>query len=209
MPLYIFQTAPFDRYCRRVVCLTLHLVDVPVRLQVTQVTYTHIGTETFRFLVVPQGECIVVTVSKDNRIAFFLYGAQIILSEVAAGITSATVMVIPGLANHLDGYEQTDYSCNDGSGFLTQFALQPLGNTRHPHAYPDGKCIERACIRIVAFTGLHRCLIQIKHDGQAGHEEQEKYNPELLDSYRFFYFFPIGSRDTSCLVSLPEQTDKS
>ena len=64
MPLYIFQTAPFDRHCRRVVCLTLHLVDVPVRLQVTQVTYTYIGTETFRFPGCTTRESIVVTIVK-------------------------------------------------------------------------------------------------------------------------------------------------
>ena len=209
MPLYIFQTAPFDRHCRGVVCLTLHLVDVPVRLQVTQVTYTYIGTETFRFLVVPQGESIVVTIGKDNRVTFFLYGAQVVLSEVACHITVAAVVVVPRLAHHLDGYEQTNYSCNDGSRFLTQFALQPLGNTRHTHAYPDGKCIERTCVCIVTFAGLHRGLVQIKYDGQTGHEEQEEYDPELLDTYRFFYLFPIRSRDTFCLVSLPEQTDKS
>lgn len=60
------------------------LVDVPVRLQVTQVTYAYIGTETFRFLVVPQGESIVVTIGKDNRVTFFLYGAQVVCPKSRA-----------------------------------------------------------------------------------------------------------------------------
>ena len=47
MPLYIFQTAPFDRYCRRVVCLTLHLVDVPVYVpSFYEITYGEDGTIT-------------------------------------------------------------------------------------------------------------------------------------------------------------------
>ncbi len=48
------------------------------------------------------------------------------------------------------------------------------------HAYPYGIGIERACECVVALSRLVRRLVKIKHNGYAGHEEEEEYNPELL-----------------------------
>jgi len=196
MTLYIFQTAPFDRYGRRVVRITLHLVDVPVGLQVAEVTYTYIGTVSFHFLVVPQWEGIVVAIGEDNRIAFFLKGIQVVLSKLAGYIASASVVVVPSLAHHLYRHEQAKYGSQDSSRLFTYLLFQPTGHTSHTHTHPDGKGIERTGIRIVAFTRLHRSLVQVEHDGKTGHEEKEEYHPELLDA-----FFT--------LISLPEQTDEA
>ena len=69
---YILHTVPRDRQGRRVVGGTLHLVDVPVGLQVAEVAGTGVGAEAFRFLVVPQGEGIVIAVGVYNRITRFL-----------------------------------------------------------------------------------------------------------------------------------------
>ena len=60
--------------------------------------------------------------------------------------------------------------------------MDELRQSGHAHADPDGKGIERACIGIVAFAGLHGRLVQVEHDGDAGHEEQEEHYPELLDA---------------------------
>ena len=196
MSLYIFQTAPFDRYGRRVVSLTLHLVDIPVGLQITEVAHTHIGAVSFHFLVVPQWEGVVVSVSKDNRISFFRNGVQVVLSEFAGYIASATVVVIPCLAHHLDRNEQSKNGCKDSTRLFSDLLFQPTCDTCHTHTYPDGEGIERTGIRIVSFTRLERCLIQVKHNGQTGHEEEEEYHPELLDTLFAF-------------VGLPEQTDES
>ena len=69
LSFHVLDAVPCDRERGRIVCRTLHLVDVPVGLQVTQVTSAGVGTETFRFLVVPQREGIVITVGVDNRVS--------------------------------------------------------------------------------------------------------------------------------------------
>ena len=67
------------------------------------------------------------------------------------------------------------------------------GNT---HADPDTEGIERTSVGIVTFTRLIRCLVQIEHDGDTRHEEQEEHHPELLDA-------------TTSTVGLPQQTDET
>ena len=69
LSFHVLDAVPCDRERGRIVCRTLHLVDVPVGLQVTQVTSAGIGTEAFRFLIVPQREGIVITVGVDNRVS--------------------------------------------------------------------------------------------------------------------------------------------
>ena len=59
-------------YCYKSVSYThldVYKRQVPVGLQVTQVTSAGIGTEAFRFLIVPQREGIVITVGVDNRVS--------------------------------------------------------------------------------------------------------------------------------------------
>ena len=63
-----------------------------------------------------------------------------------------------------------------------------------PHTYPDGKGIERTGIRIVSFTGLCRSLVEVEHDSDTCHKEQEEDHPELLDT-------PLA------MISLPEESD--
>ena len=60
--------------------------------------------------------------------------------------------------------------------------LEPVDDGSHTHAAPDGEGIEGAGIGVVTLTGLHRCLVQINHDGQTSHEEEEEYYPELADA---------------------------
>ena len=196
MSLYIFQTAPFDRYGRRIVRVTLHLVDVPVGLQVAQVADTNIGAISFHFLIVPQWEGVVISIGKDNRVAFFRNGIQVVLTEFTCYIASASIMVVPCLAYHLNRNKQSQYGCQDSGWLFADLLFQPFGNTCHTHTNPNGKGIERTGISIVAFTRLERSLVQIKHNGQTCHEEKEEYHPELLDAL-------------FALVGLPEQTDKS
>ena len=132
MSLYVVNTVPVDRHRRRIVSRTTHLIDIPIGLQIAQVTYTYIGTEVFCFLIIPQWECIVIAISKDDRSTFFLQRIQIILSEVAASITSAAVVVIPSLANHLYRNQQTcytgNYSCRS---FFLHLLGKPLRDSRY------------------------------------------------------------------------------
>ena len=41
------------------------------------------------------------------------------------------------------------------------------------------KSIERRCIGIVALAWLHWCLVQVKYNRKACHEEQHSYNEQL------------------------------
>ena len=93
-------------------------------------------------------------------------------------------MIVPGLAGHLDGDEDSGYSYYSGYDkvlFLC-LAIEPVDDGCYAHATPDGEGIERTCISIVTLTGLHRCLVQIDDDGETSHEEQEEHHPKLSDT---------------------------
>ena len=121
----VVKTWPCDRHRWRVVGWAAHLVDVPVGLQVAQVTNTRVGTYAFYLLVVPQGEGVVITVREDDRVSFILHGHEVVLTEVATGVTTGAVVVIPCLTGHLDGYNHTGYTHSSGNGGTVHF-LQTL-----------------------------------------------------------------------------------
>ncbi len=104
-------------------------------------------------------------------------------------------MVVPRLTHHLQRHGKTDDACQRhsaiGNGsrrfalaavlrFLHKEVAEHYADCRHSHAYPQGKGVERTGKRIVALTRLARCLVEIKHNGDTGHEEEEEHNPELL-----------------------------
>ena len=77
---------------------------------------------------------------------------------------------------------------------LGLYARAPLYQTCHTHTYPNGKGVERTGIRVISFTGLCRGLVEVEHDSDTRHEEQEEDHPELLDT-------PLA------MISLPEESD--
>ena len=93
-------------------------------------------------------------------------------------------MVVPSLTGHLDRHEQAKQGCHRAGNYRIQLAitLQSLCQGRDTKPDPDTEGIERTCIRIVSFTRLVGCLVQIEHNGQACHKEQEECNPETLDT---------------------------
>ena len=84
--MYILVACPGDRQRSGLVSLFLHLVDIPVCLQVAGVTYADIGTDAFYLLGIPQGECVVVAIGEDDGIR--LAGFQIVGTEIAADIAA-------------------------------------------------------------------------------------------------------------------------
>ena len=128
-------------------------------------------------------------------------------------------MVVPCLRHHLQGHGKADQACYaDGcacgggrcfaavgaviSGVLfREQVAQHYADGGNSHAYPDGKCVERAGEGIVAFARLSGCLVEVEHDSNACHEEEEEYDPELFDA---------AARVVAVLVeSLIEQADES
>ncbi len=120
-------------------------------------------------------------------------------------------MVVPCLRHHLQRHQQTDsrshHSRSHGartelSGLFlggvyarltvagglcrTMLAAQSKHDQTpqayHSHSHPDREGIERTGKGIVAFAGLSGSLIEIKHDGDTCHEEEEEHHPELLDA---------------------------
>ena len=93
-------------------------------------------------------------------------------------------MVVPGLAGHLDRHKQTKYSCHRTGHYRRHLAipLYQLGQCRDTEPDPDTERIERTCIGIVSFTRLVRSLVQIKHNGDTRHKEEEEGDPEALDT---------------------------
>ena len=61
-----------------------------------------------------------------------------------------------------------------------------------------------ALIRSMAADSIVETNEQVNMVSESDSEITGEYDPELLDTYRFFYLFPIRSRDTFCLVSLPD-----
>ena len=64
------------------------------------------------------------------------------------------------------------------------------GKACHAHAHPNGKCVERACVGVVAFARLFGRLVQVDYDGDACHEKQEEYNPKLFNAALAFVGLP-------------------
>ena len=60
-----------------------------------------------------------------------------------------------------------------------QILLHQVDDGCNADAAPDSVGIERAGISIVALTRLVGRLVQIDHDGESRHEEEEEYHPEL------------------------------
>ena len=105
-------------------------------------------------------------------------------------------MVVPGLARHLYGYEQADCRREGCCGDFLHVVAQQVYDARHTHADPDGKGIEGTGVGIVTFARLSGCLVEVKHNGDTGHEEQEEYHPELLDAFLTAPCLPEESDDS-------------
>ena len=67
------ETRPCDRQRRRVVCRTLHLVNIPIGVDVAKVAHACVCTHTLGLLVIPKREGIVVTIGKDDGVALVLH----------------------------------------------------------------------------------------------------------------------------------------
>ena len=93
---------PRNRQRRRVVVRTFHLADIPVGLQITEVANAQVRSHFFHFLVVPEREGVVIAIREDD--ALFLAGFEVVSTEIAAGITLRTVMIVPVLRSHLNRY---------------------------------------------------------------------------------------------------------
>ena len=145
----------------RFVGRTAHLCHIPVGGEIRHVDHSDVGAVAFHFLCIPEREGVVVAGGEDD--AVFVYARQVVHAEVAAGIASAAVVVVPCLAYHLERNEYAEcHCCNDKSrtdflfsvGHLNAvFAFffarnlahgirQQFVKTSHAHAYPDGKGIE-------------------------------------------------------------------
>ena len=150
-------------------------------MQVAQVTYSGIRAHALHLLVIPKREGVVVAIGEYNGVAFFLQAHQVVLTKVAAGVTVAAVMVIPGLAGHLYRHEDAGQAGHRGCQHSVdvQF-LEPVYDGCHAQSAPYSEGIERSGVSIVTFARLRWCLVEVDHNGQTCHEEQEGHHPELL-----------------------------
>ena len=93
-------------------------------------------------------------------------------------------MVIPVLRTHLNGDKQGEQRSHRAGDDRREFAILPQGfrQSRHTKTDPDTERIERTGIRIVTLTRLVRSLVQVKHNRNTGHEEEEEGHPETLNT---------------------------
>ena len=113
--------------------------------------------------------------------SFALHALQIIGAKVTTGVTTRAIVVVPCLRRHLNRDKETGQSHNTRQRhqLLLEPFLQKFVDGSYTEAYPNGKSIERADVGIVALTWLERRLVEINHDGQSRHEEQQRDNPQL------------------------------
>ena len=86
--LLVVFVAQTDGQGWRIVCLPLHLVDIPVRLQVFHINDARIGAHTFHLMVIPKRECVVIAVGQDDGMSLSLHAVEIVGAEVVTGITA-------------------------------------------------------------------------------------------------------------------------
>ena len=186
----------------RVVGRTLHLVDVPVGLQIGEVANAGIGAEAFRLLSIPKREGVVVAVGIDDWEVAFRQRLKVVAAEVPAGISATSVVVVPRLPCHLDGHEDAKATEHCANHLVLQQLLQVVGDACHSETYPYRVSVEGAGVCIVAFTRLHWRLVKVKHDGETSHEEEEEDDAKLLFAFAVLCLLVV-------LEELPEQTDEA
>ncbi len=100
-----------ERHSRAVVSRALHLINIPIGIQQTQVHHAHVGTNTFHLLRIPQGERVIITVGENDGVG--CAAVQVVFGKIAGRVTTASVVVIIILKGqnkrHRHGYQ-------DGSG---------------------------------------------------------------------------------------------
>ena len=169
-------------HCRTVVGGALHLVDIPVGLQIREVANARIGAYALGLLAVPEGEGVVVTIGKDDGCARLVERVEVVHAEITAGVTPAAVVIVPRLTGHLHRHQQTQATHDGACHIMLEHPAEPFGHSCHAHAGPDGEGIERAGVGVITLSGLHGSLVQIDYNGQTGHEEEEEDDTELLFS---------------------------
>ena len=88
----------------------LHLGDIPVGGEVTEVHHAHVGAIAFHLLQIPQREGVVVAIGEDNGV--FVEARQIVHTKVVRTSAIRAVVVVPCLAHHLQGHQQTNHRCH-------------------------------------------------------------------------------------------------
>ena len=97
--LNVLGARPGDGQRIGVVSLTLHLIRVPVCLQVAGVADAHIGADAFHLLGIPKREGVVVAVGEDHGVR--LARLEVVGAKVAAHVAARAVVVVPVLSGHL------------------------------------------------------------------------------------------------------------
>ena len=86
--LLVVFVAQTDGQGWRVVCRTLHLVDIPVGLQVFHINDACIGAHSFHLMVIPKRESVVIAVGQDDGMSLSLHAVKVVGTEVTTGITA-------------------------------------------------------------------------------------------------------------------------
>ncbi|OQC02535.1 MAG: hypothetical protein BWX77_01160 [Bacteroidetes bacterium ADurb.Bin090] len=192
----VFRFIPAHRESIRLVIGPQHLIVVPVGLQITQVADTNVGSYAFHLLQIPQGEGIVIAVSVND--AVFIATYQVIIGKVTGRITIGTIVIVPIFGSHKHRNTQPEHSGQQCRRYRLQDFAQNGNQSRHTHAYPYTKGIERTGVGIIPLARLQGRLIQIQHYGQPGHQKEKQGNPESLHA-----LFPgIG------LIQKPQNSQK-
>ena len=76
------------------------------------------------------------------------------------------------------------------------YTAKTFDDSGYTQTNPNGEGIERACISVVALTRFARCLVEVKHNGETCHEEQEEDHPKLLDTFLSPVGLPEEARQT-------------
>src|SRR5690554_3070212 len=90
-------------------------------------------------------------------------------------------MVVPVFHSHYSGNQKqsNNTGCRSSNGFAHIF-FKCFNNCQSANTNPHGKSIEGTGIGIIPLPGLQGILVEISHNGKAGHEKEQENNPQSL-----------------------------
>ena len=155
-----------------------HLADVPVGSEKGSVADSHVGADVLHLLGIPEREGVIVAVGHED--ALLAYGIEIVPGHLHGCAAVAPVVVVPVLLCHESRHEEAgggEYAGCRSRIFILELPANPFIQSHHGQADPDAECVERAGVGVIPFPDLVRRLVEVEHNGDSRHEEQQEGQP--------------------------------
>ena len=151
---------------------------MPVGSEKGSVADSHVGADVLHLLGIPEREGVIVAVGHED--ALLAYGIEIVPGHLHGCAAVAPVVVVPVLLCHESRHEEAgggEYPGRRSRIFILELPANPFIQSHHGQADPDAECVERAGVGVIPFPDLVRRLVEVEHNGDSRHEEQQEGQP--------------------------------